>query len=67
MPTRARARALKPVYLLLFLLALLAPLAPAHAQSQAAGGEIEGTVADETGGVLPGVAVTISLPRRLAT
>jgi outer membrane receptor protein involved in Fe transport len=44
---------------LLFLSALLAPLAPARAQSQATGGEIEGTVADETGGVLPGVTVTI--------
>jgi outer membrane receptor protein involved in Fe transport len=41
------------------LLTLLAPLTPARAQSQATGGEIEGTVSDETGGVLPGVAVTI--------
>ncbi len=45
--------------LLCLLLLLLLPLAPASAQSQATGGEIEGTVADESGGVLPGVAVTL--------
>jgi outer membrane receptor protein involved in Fe transport len=59
MPRSARARVLSSLYALLFLLALVAPLAPAHAQSQVAGGEIEGTVADEAGGVLPGTAVTI--------
>ena len=32
---------------------------PAAAQSQAAGGAIEGTVTDQSGGVLPGVTVTI--------
>jgi len=47
------------LYTSLVLLALLAPWAPARAQSQATGGEIEGTVSDETGGVLPAVAVTI--------
>jgi outer membrane receptor protein involved in Fe transport len=39
-------------------LVLFAPL-PAHAQSLAAGGAIEGTVTDESGAVLPGVNVTI--------
>jgi len=34
--------------------------APAFAQSQAANGTIEGTVADVSGGVLPGVTVTIT-------
>ncbi len=34
--------------------------APAWAQSQAANGTIEGTVADSSGGVLPGVTVTIT-------
>jgi hypothetical protein len=34
--------------------------APAFAQSQAANGTIEGTVADSSGGVLPGVTVTIT-------
>ncbi len=33
---------------------------PAFAQSQAANGAIEGTVTDATGGVLPGVTVTIT-------
>ena len=38
----------------------LLPLAPpAAAQSQVAGGEIEGTVRDEDGGVLPGATVTV--------
>jgi len=59
MPRSARARAARSLYILLFLLAFLAPLLPARAQSQATGGEIEGTVSDETGGVLPAVAVTI--------
>lgn len=39
-------------------LILLAPLA-ARAQSLAAGGAIQGTATDESGGVLPGVTVTI--------
>src|SRR5262245_41667621 len=34
--------------------------APAFAQSQAANGSIEGTVVDSSGGVLPGVTVTIT-------
>src|SRR3954463_1740927 len=34
--------------------------APVFAQSQAANGTIEGTVADSSGGVLPGVTVTIT-------
>ena len=34
--------------------------APALAQSQAANGAIEGTVSDSSGGVLPGVTVTIT-------
>jgi hypothetical protein len=38
----------------------LALVAPAWAQSQAANGAIEGTVADSSGGVLPGVTVTIT-------
>jgi hypothetical protein len=35
-------------------------VSPAFAQSQAANGAIEGTVTDSSGGVLPGVTVTIS-------
>ncbi len=42
----------------LLCLALLVPL-PLLAQSTAAGGAIEGTVADESGGVLPGATVVI--------
>jgi hypothetical protein len=38
----------------------LALAAPAFAQSQAANGTIEGTVTDSSGGVLPGVTVTVS-------
>src|ERR1700730_9565564 len=34
--------------------------APAFAQSQAANGAIEGTISDSSGGVLPGVTVTIT-------
>ena len=34
--------------------------APAFAQSQGANGAIEGTVSDSSGGVLPGVTVTIT-------
>ena len=33
---------------------------PAHAQSQAANGTIEGTVSDSSGASLPGVTVTIT-------
>jgi hypothetical protein len=33
---------------------------PAYAQSQAANGAIEGTISDSSGGVLPGVTVTIT-------
>lgn len=38
---------------------LLTSGAPAFAQSQAANGAIEGTVSDSSGGVLPGVTVTV--------
>jgi outer membrane receptor protein involved in Fe transport len=38
---------------------LLAPALPARAQSEAAGGAIQGTVSDESGAALPGVAVTV--------
>ncbi|MFL6199500.1 MAG: carboxypeptidase regulatory-like domain-containing protein, partial [Thermoanaerobaculia bacterium] len=41
------------------LLWTLLPVTPASAQSQVAGGEIEGTVRDESGGVLPGATVTV--------
>ena len=42
------------------LVAVLAALpAPLFAQSQSAGGAIEGTVTDESGGVLPGATVTV--------
>src|SRR3984893_16709967 len=34
--------------------------APALAQSQAANGAIEGTISDSSGGVLPGVTITIT-------
>src|SRR5712691_1123576 len=40
-------------------LAVTAAAPPASAQSQAAGGSIEGTVTDQSGGVLPGVTVTV--------
>ncbi len=43
----------------LFCLLLLLPLAPVLAQSQVAGGEIEGTVNDPDGAPLPGVSVTV--------
>jgi len=48
---------LKTCLLTLFAFALAAP---AIAQSQAANGSIEGTITDTSGGVLPGVAVTIT-------
>ena len=34
--------------------------APAFAQSQGANGAIEGTVSDTSGGILPGVTVTVT-------
>ena len=40
-------------------LGLFASPPPATAQSQAAGGAIEGTVTDQSGGVLPGVTVSV--------
>ena len=44
----------------LVLLALIAFAAgPARAQSQAANGTIEGTIKDGSGGLLPGVTVTV--------
>ncbi len=57
----AGRRALRAARLALFALALLGlASAPAAAQSQAANGNIEGTVLDASGGVLPGVTVTIT-------
>jgi hypothetical protein len=41
-------------------LAALLAAAPAHAQSTAANGAIEGNVVDNSGGVLPGVTVTVA-------
>ena len=41
-------------------LVIVALAAPAYAQSQAANGSIEGTVEDSSGGVLPGVTVTVT-------
>ncbi len=52
---RALLKALRPVSLLL----LLAPSHALLAQSQAAGGAIEGTVTDDSGAVLPGVTVNV--------
>jgi hypothetical protein len=46
-------------YLVLALLCLLSAV-PAVAQSQAINGTIEGTVRDDSGGVLPGVSVTLT-------
>ena len=53
---------LRPRHRILAVLLLLAPLTVplARAQSQAAGGAIEGTVTDESGAVLPGASVTVS-------
>src|SRR5438034_11400303 len=50
-----------PVMIRSLLIALLsvALCAPAFAQSQAINGTIEGTVADQSGAVLPGVTVTV--------
>jgi outer membrane receptor protein involved in Fe transport len=47
------------VRLSLALAAVLATVVPALAQSQAAGGAIEGTITDQSGAVLPGVTVSI--------
>ena len=46
--------------LILSALLSLSLTAPAFAQSQGANGAIEGTVSDSSGGVLPGVTVTIT-------
>ena len=46
--------------LLAFLVSLSAGASPVLAQSQAANGSIEGTVSDASGGVLPGVTVTVA-------
>ena len=43
-----------------FAIVALSGAASAHAQSTAANGAIEGTVVDNSGGVLPGVTVTVS-------
>src|SRR5581483_5841640 len=48
---------MRTIYSLLVCLALAVPAA---AQSQAANGAIEGTISDSSGGVLPGVTVTIT-------
>ncbi len=45
---------------IIFAIALALSAGPAFAQSQAANGTIEGTVADSSGGVLPGVTVTVT-------
>src|SRR5258707_825219 len=47
-------------YFLAVLVSAFALTAPAYAQSTAANGAIEGTVSDTSGGVLPGVSVTIT-------
>ena len=44
---------------LVLVLALLLPAAPALAQSQAINGTIEGTITDTSGAVLPGVSVVV--------
>src|SRR5690349_13280421 len=56
MPRSARAVAIGMLFLLLF---TLLPWTPVSAQSQAAGGEIEGPVTAPAGSGLPGVQVTI--------
>ena len=52
-----------------FVVILLAPvfLAPASAQVSATTGSINGKVSDATGGVLPGVTVTIASPNMQGT
>src|SRR5215831_3375651 len=49
-----------PKYFLAVLLSALAVSTPAFAQSTAANGAIEGTISDSSGGVLPGVTVTVT-------
>jgi outer membrane receptor protein involved in Fe transport len=49
----------KLIRLLLCLCAVVVLATPAFAQSQAAGGAIEGTITDQSGGLLPGVTVSI--------
>src|SRR5215831_18351622 len=49
-----------PKYFLAVILSALAVSTPAFAQSTAANGAIEGAVSDTSGGVLPGVTVTIT-------
>lgn len=51
---------LAPLILLLSLVALLGSAGAVHGQSQATTGVIEGTVTDASGGVLPGVTVTLT-------
>ena len=55
---RSAAPALIAVIVSVIALLLVLPM-PASAQSLAAGGAIEGTITDQSGGVLPGVNVTI--------
>ena len=50
---------MRKIYLFLVCLSFAAPV---WAQSQAANGAIEGTITDSSGGVLPGVTVTITSP-----
>ncbi len=45
---------------IVFAVALALSAGPAFAQSQAANGTIEGTIADSSGGMLPGVTVTVN-------
>ena len=52
---------MKGLRLLLAAFAVALPL-PLLAQSQAAGGAIEGTITDESGAVLPGATVTVKSP-----
>jgi hypothetical protein len=47
-------------YVIAFLVSALSLNAPAYAQSTAANGAIEGTITDTSGGVLPGVTVTVT-------
>ena len=47
-------------YFFAVFVSVFALTAPAYAQSTAANGAVEGTVSDTSGGVLPGVTVTIS-------
>ena len=51
-------RSIRVAFALAAVVSLLSAL-PARAQSQATGGSIEGVIADESGGVLPGVTVTV--------